>query len=78
MPGFCLLRAASGMDDESCNDLPMHADESVARATAHYPVADISPSEFEEFVVDLLQSASGSVGAFEVTLHDKLQGADGQ
>jgi restriction endonuclease Mrr len=56
----------------------MHADESVARATAHYPVADISPSEFEEFVVDLLQSPSASVGALEVTLHDKLQGADGQ
>jgi hypothetical protein len=54
------------------------ADEFIARATAHCPSADITPSEFEEFVVSLLQSARVAVGTMTVTLHDKVQGTDGQ
>jgi hypothetical protein len=54
------------------------ADErNIARPTAHYPVADITPEEFEEFVVDLLESARSAVDGLVVTLHDKIQGADG-
>lgn len=52
------------------------ADE-VAFETAHYPTADITPGEFEQFVVELLESVRPLVEALEVTLHDKLQGADG-
>jgi len=52
-------------------------DQSVARATAHYPAAEITPAEFEQFVVDLLESASTAVDALRVTLHDKIQGTDG-
>ena len=54
------------------------ADElSVARATAHYPSAEITPAQFERFVVELLESVSPLVDALEVTLHDKIQGTDG-
>jgi len=49
----------------------------VASETAHYPAADITPAEFEQFVVELLESVSPLVEGFEVTLHDKIQGADG-
>ena len=33
------------------------SDEAIARPTAQYPSADISPAEFEEFVLDLLGAA---------------------
>jgi len=52
-------------------------DQGVARATAHYPAAEITPAEFEQFVVDLLESASPVVDSLRVTLHDKIQGTDG-
>jgi hypothetical protein len=49
----------------------------VARATAHYPPADISPDEFELFVTELLGSVSPLVAGLEVTLHDRISGVDG-
>ena len=52
-------------------------DREVAPETTHYPAADITPSEFEQFVVELLESVGPRVEALEVTLHDKIQGADG-
>jgi Restriction endonuclease len=52
-------------------------DPAVDRATAHYPPADISPTEFEEFVTQLLGSAEQVVGDLVITLHDKIQGTDG-
>jgi hypothetical protein len=55
----------------------MPDEREAAPETAHYPVADITPSEFEQFVVELLESASTSVSALRVTLHDKIHGADG-
>jgi Restriction endonuclease len=49
----------------------------VAFETAHYPAADITPAEFERFVVALLESVSPSVEALQVTLHDRIRGVDG-
>jgi hypothetical protein len=42
-----------------------------------YPPADISPSEFEQFVVELFQSAASSVVDLRITLHEKVDGVDG-
>lgn len=55
----------------------MPEDTDVDRATAHYPPADITPAEFEQFVVELLTSAGGQVDNLTVTLHDKITGVDG-
>lgn len=49
----------------------------VAFETAHYPLAAITPAQFERFVVGLLESIEPLVEALEVTLHDKIRGADG-
>jgi hypothetical protein len=51
--------------------------QDVALPTAHYPRADITPAEFERFVVELLDSVRPSLDALEVTLHDKIRGVDG-
>jgi hypothetical protein len=48
------------------------------RPTAHYPPADMSPAEFERFVVALLESASPLVEGLRVTLHDRIEGVDGR
>ena len=53
------------------------SDASIARATAHYPPAEITPGEFEEFVAQLLGSAKPVVDHLAVTLHDKIEGPDG-
>lgn len=39
--------------------------------------AKITPAEFEQFVVELLDSVGPLVESLEVTLHDKIQGTDG-
>jgi hypothetical protein len=53
-------------------------DTRVARPTALYPPADITPSEFEEFVAEqLLASAGTEVSDLRVTLHDKVRADDG-
>src|SRR4051794_5122992 len=55
----------------------MADDQDVAYETAHYPPADMSPAEFEQFVVELLDSVTGLVDGLSVVLHDKLEGTDG-
>lgn len=55
----------------------MNDEREVARATAHYPPAEISPVEFELFVTELLGSVSPLVEGLEVTLHDRISGVDG-
>lgn len=49
----------------------------VAIETARYPQADITPAEFEQFVVELLESVNPSVDDLKVILHDKIPGVDG-
>lgn len=52
-------------------------ESAVARVTAHYPPAEISPGEFEEFVTELLGSAQQFVTDLKITLHEKIEGIDG-
>jgi hypothetical protein len=52
-------------------------DEEVVRPMARYPPPDITPQEFEQYVVDLLGSVSPLVEGFQVTLHEKIEAADG-
>ena len=53
-------------------------DEAVSRPTAFRPLAvDISPTEFEQFVVELLGTATDKVEGLAVTLHDRVTGVDG-
>jgi hypothetical protein len=53
------------------------SDEQVAAATAHYPPADITPAEFEEYVVELLKQTAPAVDDLRVTLHERIAAADG-
>lgn len=53
-------------------------DTRVARPTAFYPPADITPAEFEEFVANqLLASAGTEVSDLQVTPHEKVRADDG-
>ncbi|MCZ4120257.1 restriction endonuclease [Streptomyces sp. H39-S7] len=52
-------------------------EDSVARFTARYPQPDMTPAEFEEFVVELLRSGEPASLDFTVTLHETVQGFDG-
>ncbi len=52
-------------------------DTRVARPTAHYPPADMSPTQFEEFVAELLGAAAPVVDNLRVTLHQKITRPDG-
>lgn len=42
-----------------------------------HPPADISPEEFEVWVGELLESASGNLEGVRITVHDKVVGTDG-
>jgi hypothetical protein len=55
----------------------MTHESTVARPTAHYPPADITPAEFEEFVAELFESANPKVNDLTVTLHEVIEGVDG-
>jgi hypothetical protein len=52
-------------------------DTRVSRATAHYPPAEITPEEFEEFVKELLNAAAPTVDRLTVSLHETVTGVDG-
>ncbi len=54
-------------------------EDEVAFPTTFYPAADITPVQFEEFVVELLKSMEAVAGIPPVvTLHEKVQGTDGE
>jgi hypothetical protein len=53
------------------------AADPVERSTARYPPATMSPSDFEAFVVAVLQSTTPTLGDIEVRLHEKIEGVDG-
>jgi hypothetical protein len=61
----------------SCDPAPVPDDTEIARDTARYPPADITPAEFERFVVDLLQSSAAAVEHVDVRLLDRIDGVDG-
>lgn len=54
-------------------------DEAVARPTAHYPPADITPAEFESFVTSLFDSIEegGGIANLRIQNHEVVQGRDG-
>lgn len=54
------------------------SDEIVARPTAQYPPADITATEFEKFVAELLGATSLLLDNFKVTLHEVVSGVDGE
>lgn len=54
-------------------------EDEVAFPTTFYPAADITPVQFEESVVELLKSMEAVAGVPPVvTLHEKVQGTDGE
>lgn len=55
------------------------ADDPVARPTAFYPPADISPAEFENFVTSLFEGIeeSGGVTNLRIQNHEVVRGVDG-
>jgi hypothetical protein len=57
--------------------MPMTDETAVHPATAHYPPADITPAEFEEFVTELFASAQEGIESLPVRLHEKITGVDG-
>lgn len=54
-------------------------DDVVARPTAHYPPADITPAEFESFVTSLFDSIeeTGGITNLRIQNHEVVQGRDG-
>lgn len=60
-------------------DADVTDNDKVAFPTTFYPAADITPFQFEEFVVELLNSMGAVAGTPPVvTLHEKIQGVDGE
>ncbi|MFD6102661.1 restriction endonuclease [Nocardia salmonicida] len=56
----------------------MPTDDQDTWLTARFPDPDISPAEFEEWVVELFQAVQGQVDNLQVNLHEKIQGVDGE
>ncbi|MCB2178131.1 MAG: restriction endonuclease [Actinomycetales bacterium] len=56
-----------------------HAGLAVALVTAHYPPADLTPGEFEEYLTSLFDALDmgGAVGSLRVQTHEVVSGADG-
>jgi hypothetical protein len=54
-------------------------DEEVARPTAQYPAAQITPAEFEEFTTSLFTALeeTGSITDLRVQSHEIIKGVDG-
>jgi len=54
-------------------------DDVVARPTAVYPPAELTPAEFEEFVTSLFDALelSEAVGSLRVQTHEVVRGTDG-
>jgi Restriction endonuclease len=55
----------------------MATDADVPTFMVRYPPADITPNEFEEFVVEVFSSVGPYVDDVHVTLHERVAGADG-
>jgi len=54
-------------------------DDVVARPTAHYPPADITPTEFERFVTSLFDAIeeAGGIANLRIQNHEVVEGRDG-
>jgi hypothetical protein len=56
---------------------PGQTDTDLAAVTARYPPPDLSPAQFEDFVVELLGAIASEVEDFTVRLHERIEGPDG-
>jgi hypothetical protein len=54
-----------------------HDEEHVPDWMNRYPPPDISPQEFERFVVDIYESVTPKPEGFKVLLKERIQGTDG-
>jgi hypothetical protein len=56
------------------------SDDAVARPTAHYPSADMTPAEFEGFVTSLFEAIekNGLITNLQIQNHEVIQGLDGE
>jgi hypothetical protein len=54
-------------------------DEAVARPTARYPPAQITPAEFENFVTSLFDAIEndGTIANLQIKNHEVIRGVDG-
>lgn len=54
-------------------------DDAVARPTAHYPPANITPAEFEEFATSLFATLeqTGAITDLRIQNHERIHGPDG-
>lgn len=55
----------------------MDSDEEVPLWAKRYPPADITPHEFEEWIVEVLGSAADALDELRITPHDRVTGSDG-
>ena len=55
-------------------------DDAVARPTAHYPPAEITPAEFERFVTSLFNALEkdGAITNLRIQNHEVIRGVDGE
>jgi hypothetical protein len=53
-------------------------DSRIAPPTALYGPPDMTPDEFEEYVVELLKAAHSEVDDLRIQLHEKIEGIDGE
>jgi hypothetical protein len=53
-------------------------EQEIDRASAHYPPAEITPAEFEQFVADFLTVEYAGLKDLQVTVHDVIEGTDGE
>ena len=78
MTGQQIVDPSDGPAPCATTDALANNDE-VAFPPTFYPPADITPVQFEEFVVELLKSMEAVAGAPPVvTLHEKVEGIDGE
>lgn len=52
-------------------------DSDVPDGAMRYPLADITPSELEEWVADVFRSVAPQLDDLRVEVHDRLRGTDG-
>jgi hypothetical protein len=71
-------RGMADDDDHRVEDQETRDDPTApAAVTARYPMPDITPREFEEFVADVLAAAAPQLEAYTVTLQDQVEAPDG-
>lgn len=56
---------------------PSESDDSVTAWMNRYPPADITPSEFEAFLAEVLGSVGEMVEGLDVRVQDRIEGVDG-